>query len=507
MNKETYRDKVLACWNGKNAGGTLGGPLECKRGEFDLTGYLQKMDGEPLPNDDLDLQLVWLSAVEKYGPQVNSDILSEYWLTHITPYISEYGGGKINLRHGLKPPLSGVLNNPHKDSNGAWILTEIWACLAPGYPQVATRYAYEDARVNHADEGIYAAVFVAAMESAAFVESDLQKLIDIGLSYIPADCAIARITAVVREAYASGKTWKEARKLVLQAEPNSFGALGTPREKLLPDEPVGKMGYDAPGNIGFLLVGLLYGQGDFSESICIAAGCGEDADCTAGTLGSLLGIIYGSAGIPARWLEPLGGKIKTICVNLVDKGVRVPATTEELTDRVVAQMPRFIQAYEKDAIRYPQGYEIQMSAPDRLAYVPKEVNYWTTWDFRDKIADAYVVECKTPIFEATVRLPEGVYIEPGKALPIEVRLENIVMQQQWIQLNWELPAEFGEQAISPCTDDSFALGSYHASVGHAERTYWITPEAASHGEYTLRLSIVSEGHPSRGTVYVPLFRR
>ncbi|HHV98875.1 MAG TPA: hypothetical protein GXX36_04765 [Clostridiaceae bacterium] len=60
-----YKNKVLGCWMGKNIGGTLGAPFECKRGVYDIDFYIQDLGGEPLPNDDLDLQLVWLNVVEK----------------------------------------------------------------------------------------------------------------------------------------------------------------------------------------------------------------------------------------------------------------------------------------------------------------------------------------------------------------------------------------------------------------------------------------------------------
>ena len=67
MNREEYRDKVLGCWTGKNIGGTLGAPMEGKRDIFDVTFYTQDLKGHPAPNDDLDLQLVWLRAIEDNG--------------------------------------------------------------------------------------------------------------------------------------------------------------------------------------------------------------------------------------------------------------------------------------------------------------------------------------------------------------------------------------------------------------------------------------------------------
>ncbi|MBQ8356988.1 MAG: hypothetical protein IJX39_04170 [Clostridia bacterium] len=87
LNFDTYKDKVRACWVGKNIGGTMGAPYEGKRQVLDVKGFVTK-PGEVLPNDDLDLQLVWLFAVEKIGPwAINANTLGEFWLSYITPFL------------------------------------------------------------------------------------------------------------------------------------------------------------------------------------------------------------------------------------------------------------------------------------------------------------------------------------------------------------------------------------------------------------------------------------
>ena len=83
FNKEKLRDKIYACWIGKNIGGTVGGPFEGRREILDIQGYTTPK-GEPMPNDDLDLQLVWLKAVERYGNQVTEQLLSELWVDLVT---------------------------------------------------------------------------------------------------------------------------------------------------------------------------------------------------------------------------------------------------------------------------------------------------------------------------------------------------------------------------------------------------------------------------------------
>ena len=107
ISKEEYRDKVRGCWLGKNIGGTLGAPFEAYREAHDLTFYTHDLSQGVLPNDDLDLQLAWLCAAERYGKAVDAKILAEYWVSAIVPNWAEYGVGKTNLRFGLEPPVSG----------------------------------------------------------------------------------------------------------------------------------------------------------------------------------------------------------------------------------------------------------------------------------------------------------------------------------------------------------------------------------------------------------------
>ena len=86
LNRETLRDKLYACWIGKNIGGTMGTPYEGAQQLNHITGF-NSPKGEPLPNDDLDLQLVWLVTAEKYGMEaINERLLGDQWLHYITPH-------------------------------------------------------------------------------------------------------------------------------------------------------------------------------------------------------------------------------------------------------------------------------------------------------------------------------------------------------------------------------------------------------------------------------------
>lgn len=308
---EEYRDKVYACWLGKNIGGTLGAPYEGQKVLHSLTFY------DPVPdkaaaNDDLDLQLVWLEMLRERGIYPTLSDFADYWTKHLAPYPwNEYGFCQRNLARGLRPPISGCFENYYIDEMGSPIRSEVWACVAPGDPQLAASLAWRDSALDHAGgEGTYGEMFWAAVESAAFVLSDPHTLIRIGLSMIPVWCRISR---VIREAvwcYDNGLSWQEARERILF----NFGH----------NQPC-----HAVQNHGFTVLGWLYGK-DYGDKLCTAVNCGYDTDCTGATLGSVLGIINGTKGIPQEWIDPIGD---TIVLHPYTRGLNAPKTVAELTER------------------------------------------------------------------------------------------------------------------------------------------------------------------------------
>ena len=124
--------------DGKNVGGVAEHRFECKRMIPNVDFYVQDLTQGPPANDDLDLQIVWLAAVERYGRNVNASILGEYWLSFVIPNWVGMEPGKANLRAGLVPPLSGDVDNTYKNSNGCWIRSELELALHPGHPEIAT---------------------------------------------------------------------------------------------------------------------------------------------------------------------------------------------------------------------------------------------------------------------------------------------------------------------------------------------------------------------------------
>lgn len=331
ITRTVFRDKVLGCWLGKNAGGTLGGPFEEPYGReqmYDIDWYTELPEGG-IPNDDLELQLIWLQALQDCGPGLSARDLAEYWLDCIVYNFDEYGLSKENLQKGLEPPLSGWHNNWFKDCMGSPIRSEIWACVAPGAPNVAAHYAYQDAICDHAGgESVYGEIFNAVFESCSFLESDKARLIELGLQSIPEHSLTYKAIRETVELFQGGVDWREARERIKQ----SFYS------------PIAQY---SPINLGFQTIGLLYGA-DFGDAICRAVNCGWDTDCTAATAGAMIGIIEGAARLPEKWMAPLGRTISTNVSTGGLRNLRAPTDIDELSEQVCAMAERVLAYWGAD---------------------------------------------------------------------------------------------------------------------------------------------------------------
>ena len=423
LNADIFRDKVYACWIGKNIGGTIGGPYEHAHEILDIKGFTTEA-GVPLPNDDLDLQLVWLHAVEKLGPKaINASTLGEFWLSFIPPHWNEYGIGKANMKRGLIPPLAGDYLNDWRDSNGAWIRTEVWACMAPACPSLAAKYAIEDAKVDHgAGEGTYAAAFVAAMQSAAFVVPDLRKCIDIGLAEIPEECRTADSIRFVMECYDKGLAPMETRNLVLRRNAD-----------------IGTGWFEAPSNVAYAVIGLLWGEGDFKKTMLTATNCGDDTDCTAATVGATLGILGGCAILPEDWRAHVGDDIVTISIDRGGVCRNLPDTCTKLTDRVIRQTPYVLFANDAEVALTDGEDEIPADIAETfLAQCASDGNM--------KTVKPYSMRFDYTFMSAEVVLDRAPDVEPGSEIKVRLTCINNRRVFENAQYNltcrWWLPDGF-----------------------------------------------------------------
>ncbi|PYI50486.1 ADP-ribosylglycohydrolase family protein [Paenibacillus flagellatus] len=394
-----YRDKVYAGWLGKNIGGTLGAPHEGRMEPLDLTFYSSLPDG-PLENDDLDLQLVWLHALEQHGARLTAKELAQEWLEHVFFPYDEYGYALTNLRRGLVPPVSGAFNNPFADGMGSPIRSEIWAMVAPASPGIAAQFAYQDAIVDHAGgEGVYGEMLFAAIQSAAFTESDRDRLLDIGLAVIPETCRTAKAVRDLRAWHGQGKSWTEARELVLAVHGSDNFT-------------------DTPQNVAFTILGWLYGE-HFGDAILKAVNCGYDTDCTGATLGAILGMIGGTAGLPAEWADPVGDRI---VVSPPVKGFPAPADLRELTERTMAAAKEVLAVWDTGVSIGPDGEPAAAAGSLSDAGDPRRL-----WDV-PVTAVRYGVP-QGPVRDAAVELtvdfgPDGPAIGRGAEKTLVVSLAN-----------------------------------------------------------------------------------
>jgi ADP-ribosylglycohydrolase len=310
----SIRDRISACWMGKSVGGTLGLPFEGAIEPLDVWFYTP-LPTAMLPNDDLDLQVVWACILRDMPePRVDRHELARAWERHVEFPFDEYAVAKRNMRLGLQPPQTGSYDNWFAGGMGAAIRSELWACLAPGNPQRAAVYAYEDACVDHAGEGVWSAMFLAALQSMAFVESDPDKLLDRALEQIPSGCLIHQAVSNTRWWSGGSNDWLRIRSRILQQYDHENFT-------------------DVTANIAFTIMAWLLAPDDFGRAVCIANNCGRDTDCTAATVGALMGIINPTC-IPDKWAAPLGNRL-VLSGEIVHLN-NPPKTLDELTDLVMA---------------------------------------------------------------------------------------------------------------------------------------------------------------------------
>lgn len=243
-------------------------------------------------DDDVSGTFVFLRALEEHGssPDITSEQIGKTWLNQIVEgqTILWWGGrgvstehtAYLNLKDGISAPKSGSIATNGKtvaEQIGAQIFIDGWAMIAPGNPRLAARLAKEAGSVSHDGESVYAAMLWAAMESEAFVSSDVNHLLETGLSFIPKDSAIAALVADIRAWHAADGDWLKTRQ---KLEVN--------------------YGYDkycgvchVMPNHGVMILALLYGGHDFTEAMHIVNTCGWDTDCNSGNIGCLVAIMHG----------------------------------------------------------------------------------------------------------------------------------------------------------------------------------------------------------------------
>ena len=259
---------------------------------------------------------------------------------------------------------------------------------------------------------------------------------------MPEECGLAKGIKTVLDCYEKKIDYKECRKAVLNAVPGSFGSfIGYEDRPQEDDVPNGPDGYDAPSNVALAILGLVYGEGNFDKTICIAVNCGEDADCTAATAGALYGIMYGDGFFDKKWTDPSGEEIKTISIDITDEyAVKVPTTISELTERVIKLMPTFMRkdiSFENDELEiipqknlYNETIDVRKRPGEYL-----EIKY-IFFQLLDK--QPHSIQYKFPLFNVDVHYEDGGVISPNGSKKITLNFSKVLTRQQWISAKWHL---------------------------------------------------------------------
>jgi len=309
--KTEWIEKIYAGWLAKTIGIRLGAPVEgwtyekIKNVYGDLSGY--PVDYKRFAaDDDSNGPLFFLRALEDSGHSgetLEADDVAEALLNY-APF--EHGffwwGGYgwstehtayLNLRAGIPASRSGsIMQNGSAvaEQIGGQIFIDTWGLVAPGNPSLAARMAAKAASVTHDGDGIYGGVFIAACVSAAFEEQNIRDIIEKGLSYIPPE---SRYACLVREIMAFHEVHPQDWK-------TCFAYIQA------------RHGYDKyPGNCHILpntaviILSLLYGRGDFSDTLNICNRCGWDTDCNVGNVATIMGVRGGLAVIGEAWRRPI----------------------------------------------------------------------------------------------------------------------------------------------------------------------------------------------------------
>ncbi|MBY0426649.1 MAG: ADP-ribosylglycohydrolase family protein, partial [Cytophagales bacterium] len=206
--------------------------------------------------------------------------------------------GRYNIQHGLLPPASGHWkNNPEAESIDFQIEADFAGLMCPGMPAYAARICDSVGHIMNYGDGYYGGVFVATMYSVAFFEKKPEDVIQKALISLPPQSGFRKcMEDVVRWHQKYPTDWKQTWFELQKKWGNDNGS------------PIGifvPWNIDAKINAAYVLMGLLYGNGDFGKTMEIAIRCGNDSDCNPGTAAGILGVMYGYEKIPAVWKQGL----------------------------------------------------------------------------------------------------------------------------------------------------------------------------------------------------------
>ncbi len=324
-------DKVYGAWMGRICGCMHGKPVECVRtnvfipflketGNYPLKRYILRSDltdeicekyaafpfKEKLYADEIncmpwddDTNYVVLDQciIEKYGKNFTAEDVSKAWteLQKKDSYCTAERVAFCNFIKGYKPPYSAMYKNPYREWIGAQIRGDYYGYIFPGNPEKAAEAAFKDASISHIKNGIYGEMFVAAALAIAACTDNMLEIIKGALAYVPATSRFYEDVYSVVNMYENGSKKDEVFAFI--------------HEKY--DEYTGYGWCHTNPNAMIVAASLLFGNGDYGKSICLAVETGFDTDCNGATVGSIFGMAHGIKAIPDYWTKPMNDTLET----------------------------------------------------------------------------------------------------------------------------------------------------------------------------------------------------
>ena len=308
IDKGVLKDKIMGGWAGQTIGVTYGAPVEFRYNGTMINEYhpLKWYDGllkkslleSPGIYDDLYMDLTFVEVFEKEGLDAPASSHARafanagYMLWHANQ------AARYNILNGIMPPASGHWkNNPHADCIDYQIEADFAGLMSPGMPNTASAISDKIGHIMNYGDGWYGGVYLGALYTLAFTNKNIPFIVSEGLKTIPANSTYHQcISDVIKWHHQFPNDWKRTWFEIQKKWTDEVGC---------PDGVFSPYNIDAKINSAYVVMGLLYGAGDFGKTIEIATRCGQDADCNPSSAGGILGTILGYKAIPAYWKQGL----------------------------------------------------------------------------------------------------------------------------------------------------------------------------------------------------------
>jgi len=306
--KSVLADKIKGGWAGQTIGCTYGGPVEFIYNGTMIQDYIpikwekgavkKYYDTFPGLYDDVYMDLTFVEVFDRLGIDAPIDSLAKAFAVSEYPLWHANQQARYNILHGIQPSEAGNwLHNPHADDIDYQIEADYAGLMSPGMPNTASEFSDKIGHMICYGDGWYGGVYVGAMYSLAFVYNDIETIVTEALKTIPEESTYHQCIADVIKWHAQypddwKRTWFECQKKWSE----DYGC---------PDGVFNSLDIDAKINSAYVVIGLLYGQGDYSQTLDISARCGQDADCNPATAGGILGTMLGYSNIPEYWKKNL----------------------------------------------------------------------------------------------------------------------------------------------------------------------------------------------------------